>query len=440
MSASTLTAASLRKPIIGWAFYDWANSAFATTVMVAFFPVFFKQYWSADVSVQESTFWLGITNGAASFLLAIMAPLLGTIGDHGGARLRFLLVFTILGVLATGALSLVGHGAWPWAALLFALASIGFWGGIIFYDSLLIDVAPRERMDAVSGLGYACGYLGGGALLVINVWMTLDPATFGLQDATAAVKASFVSVALWWALFSIPTFLWVKERASIRGAVPQLFSVSLARESFSELARTFREIRRYRGVWLFLLSYWLYIDGVNTIQKMAVDYGMSLGLTTSRLIQAILLVQFIGFPASLLFGWLGQRISPLVGIFICIGVYTLVTIYATQLTTDIEFFIMAIAIGCVQGGIQALSRSYYGRLIPPERSGEFYGFYNMMGKFAAVLGPLLVGTTALLTNSSRLAILSIVILFVAGAALLRYSTRQVTVEGEGGERAGTSAH
>ncbi len=413
----------LKKPVIGWAFYDWANSAFATTVMVVFFPVFFKQYWSTDVSAQESTFWLGITNGGASFLLAVMAPFLGTLGDRGGSRVRFLFLFTALGVLTTAALSIVEQGQWPWAALLFGLASIGFWGGIIFYDSLIIDVAPRERIDAVSGAGYAFGYLGGGILLVINVWMIGDPAFFGLADASAAVKASFVTVAVWWMLFSVPTFSFVRERTPGESGGSRLISTRLVKESFSELVRTFREVRSYRAVWLFLLAYWLYIDGVNTIQKMAVDYGISIGLETSGLVQAILMVQFIGFPAALLFGWIGQRMSPLVGIFICIAVYTLVTIYGTLLTTTREFFIMAAAIGCVQGGIQALSRSYYGRLIPPERAGEFYGFYNMMGKFAAVLGPLLMGTTALVTGNSRIAILSIVILFAAGAALLRFSAR-----------------
>jgi UMF1 family MFS transporter len=413
----------MKKPVISWAFYDWANSAFATTVMVVFFPVFFKQYWSGEVSAQESTFWLGITNGGASFVLAVLAPLLGTLGDRGGSRLRFLFAFTVLGVVTTGGLSLVGQGQWEWAAVLFALGSIGFWGGIIFYDSLLIDVAPADRLDTVSGAGYAFGYLGGGVLLAINVWMTLDPAFFGLADASAAVKASFVTVAVWWALFSVPTFLFVRERAAAQRA-PQMISAALVRDSFRELLSTFREVQRYRAVWLFLLSYWLYIDGVNTIQKMAVDYGMSIGLETSSLIQAILMVQFIGFPAALLFGWIGQRVSPLAGIFVCIIVYTLVTIYATMLTTATEFFVMAAATGCVQGGIQALSRSYYGRLIPAERAGEFYGFYNMMGKFAAVLGPLLMGTTALLSGSSRLAILSIVILFGAGAGLLLFSARR----------------
>lgn len=411
----------LQKQVLSWALYDWANSAFAATVMVVFFPVFFKQYWSAGVSATQSTFWLGMTNGTASFVLAIMAPLLGALGDRGGSRLKFLLAFTVLGVVSTAGLSLVAQGQWQWAAVLFALASMGFWGGIIFYDSLLLDVAPRDRLDSISGWGYAVGYLGGGVLLAINVWMTLQPGFFGLADASAAVKASFVTVAVWWALFSIPIFLFVRERGADQR--PRIGAAKTLRESFAELMNTVREVRRYRAVLFFLLAYWMYIDGVNTIQKMAVDYGLAIGLETSSLIQAILMVQFIGFPAALLFGWIGQRISPVVGIFICIAVYTAVTIYATMLNTSTEFFIMAAATGCVQGGVQSLSRSYYGRLIPPDRAGEFYGFYNMMSKFAAVLGPFLMGITALLTGNSRTAILSIVVLFIAGAALLIVAAR-----------------
>jgi UMF1 family MFS transporter len=380
--------------------------------------VFFKQYWSSGVSATESTFWLGMANGTASFLLAVLAPWLGTLGDRGGARLKFLLAFTALGVVATAGLFFVAQGEWVWAAILFALGSMGFWGGIIFYDSLLMDVAPRDRLDSVSGFGYAIGYLGGGVLLAINVWMTLDPPFFGLADAAHAVRVSFLTVAVWWALFAIPIFITVRERKS---DVPHVGST--IRDSFVALANTFREVRRYRAVILFLLAYWMYIDGVNTIQKMAVDYGLALGLETSSLIQAILMVQFIGFPAALIFGWIGQRISPVVGLFFCIGVYALVTIYATLLDTSAEFFIMAAATGCVQGGIQALSRSYYGRLIPADRAGTFFGFYNMMSKFAAVLGPFLMGITALVTGNSRLAILSIVVLFIAGAILLSVAAR-----------------
>jgi MFS transporter, UMF1 family len=408
----------LTKQVLAWAAYDWANSAFATTVMVVFFPVFFKQYWAADLSDTESTAWLGITNTVYSFVLAVLAPWLGTLGDRSGARLKFLFAFTLVGVAATAGLYFVSQGETLLAAVLFGLASMGFAGGIIFYDSLLIDVAPRERLDTVSGLGYALGYLGGGLLLAINVWMTLDPQAFGLVDAAHAVRVSFLTVAVWWLLFALPIFFVVHERHS---ETPH--AGSTLRDSFVALGHTIREVRQYRAVVLFLLAYWMYIDGVNTIQKMAVDYGLAIGLPTSSLVQAILLVQFVGFPAALLFGWIGQRISPVVGLFICITVFAGVTVYATVLDTAAEFFIMAIATGCVQGGIQALSRSYYGRLIPPDRAGTFFGFYNMMGKFAAVLGPLLMGVTALITDNSRLAILAIVVLFIAGGAMLSVAAR-----------------
>lgn len=408
----------LTKQVVAWAAYDWANSAFATTVMVVFFPVFFKQYWAGDMSETDSTGWLGMTNAASSFVLAVLAPWLGMLGDRGGARLKFLFAFTLLGVAATAGLYFIGQGETLLAAVMFGLGSIGFWGGIIFYDSLLMDVAPADRLDTVSGIGYAVGYFGGGVLLAINVWMTLDPQRFGLVDAAHAVRMSFLTVAVWWALFSIPTFLVVREHKS---SVPHVSST--LRDSFIALGQTIRDVRRYRPVVLFLLAYWLYIDGVNTVMKMAVAFGTDIGLETASLIQAILMVQFIGFPAALLFGWIGQRISPIVGLFICIATYALVTLYATVLDTKGEFFVMACVTGCVQGGIQALSRSYYGRLIPADRAGTFFGFYNMMGKFAAVLGPFLMGATALLTDNSRTALLSIVVLFIGGGILLSVAAR-----------------
>lgn len=408
----------LNKQVVAWAAYDWANSAFATTVMVVFFPVFFKQYWAADMSETDSTGWLGMTNAASSVVLAVLAPWLGMLGDQGGARLKFLFAFTAVGVAATAGLYFIGQGEALLAAVMFGVASLGFWGGLIFYDSLLIDVAPNGELDSVSGLGYAVGYLGGGVLLSLNVWMTLNPQLFGLADMSEAVRMSFLTVAVWWGVFSIPVFLAVREHGSDR---PHLKAT--LRDSFVALAATFREIRRYRTVVVFLFAYWMYIDGVNTIQKMSVAFGQDIGLETSGLIQAILMVQFIGFPAALAFGWIGQRISPVVGLFACIVVYTLVTLYATVLDTKQEFFLMAGVIGCVQGGIQALSRSYYGRLIPADRAGTFYGFYNMMGKFAAVLGPFMMGATALLTDNPRAAILSIVVLFIGGGVLLSIAAR-----------------
>lgn len=409
----------ITKKVFAWALYDWANSSFATTVMVVFFPLFFKQYLTADQDATTSTFWLGIANGVSSFVLAIMAPWLGALADRGGAHLRFLLAFTAIGVIPTAMLAFVGPGNWVSAAVLFAVASLGFWGGLIFYDSMLVKVAPPRRIDSVSGFGYALGYLGGALLLTVNVLMFAKPAMFGLENPEAAIRASFISVAIWWTLFAIPIFRAfpkAESRAPV-GAGRALL------EGFEELVRTFKEVRKYRAVVLFLLAYWMYIDGVNTIMKMAVDYGLALGFPADSLISGILMIQFIGFPATLLFGALGDRISPLVGIFVGIGVYCAVTFYAVVMTDVSEFYVMAAAIGCVQGATQAMSRSYYGRLIPRERAGEFFGFYNMMGKFAAVLGPLLMGTTALLTGNSRMAILSVALLFAGGAAMLVIAAR-----------------
>ena len=410
-----------RHPILHWSFYDWANSAFATTIMAGFFPIFFKQYWSTTVDAGLSTFRLGMANSIASFALAVMAPLLGAIADRGGKRLRFLLGFTVLGVVGSAGLYWVAQGAWQWAAAMYVVASMGFWGGMIFYDSLLIDVSPREQYDLVSGFGYAMGYLGGGLLFAVNVWMTLQPAFFGLANAAAAVKVSFLSVAVWWSIFSLPLLFGVQEKTALR---PLPFSQAM-RAGFVELKNTFHEIRHYRSLLLFLLAYWLYIDGVNTVMKMAVDYGLALGFPTTSLIVALLIVQFVGFPAAILFGWLGNRYSTLGGIFIGIAVYVGVTVFAVFMNDVREFYYMAIAIGLVQGAVQSLSRSYFGSLVPEGRAGEFFGFYNMMGKFASVLGPALMGTTALFIGN-RYSILSLVLLFVAGSVLLivaRQSTR-----------------
>ena len=410
------------KKVLAWALYDWANSAFATTVMVVFFPLFFKQYLAAGQEVTTSTAWLAGANGISSFVLAIMAPWLGALADKGQAHIRMLAIFTAVGIVPTAMLAFIGPSDWLAAAVLFAIASIGFWGGLIFYDSMLIRVAPAGRIDSVSGFGYALGYLGGALLLTVNVVMYAKPALFGLASPEAAIRASFLTVAVWWLVFALPL---LRQRAPAAG--PSIGLGRAAREGFSELLRTFREVRKFRPVILFLLAYWMYIDGVNTIMKMAVDYGLALGFPANSLIAGILMIQFIGFPLTLLFGWLGDRISPLVGIFAAIAVYFAVTFYAVLMTHVTEFYVMAAAIGCVQGAIQAMSRSYYGRLIPADRASEFFGFYNMMGKFAAVLGPLLMGATALLTGNSRTAILSVALLFLGGAIMLVFATRSSRV-------------
>lgn len=406
-----------KRSVYAWAFYDWANSAFATTVMAGFFPLFFKQYWSQDVPTTESTFHLGVANSVSSLLVVALAPILGALADQARGRKRFLAAFAALGALTSASLFLVSQGAWQVAAFLYVIGVLGFSGGNIFYDSLLIAVAaPRDR-DRVSALGFALGYLGGGVLFAINVTMTLRPQWFGLADAGQAVRWSFLSVGLWWALFTVPLLLMVDEPG---GKDPsKLRWGALVRGAFRQLADTFQHLRSYGLAFRFLIAYWLYIDAVDTIVRMAVDYGLAIGLDSSALITALLLTQFVGFPAALVFGRIGERIGARNGILAGLSVYFAVTLYAYFLDSELEFYAMAVVVGLVQGGVQALSRSLFSRLIPAERSAEFFGFFNMLGKFAAVVGPFLVGAVAVLTGDPRLGLVSLLILFIAGAAVLR---------------------
>ncbi|WP_273440906.1 MFS transporter [Sedimenticola selenatireducens] len=403
------------RQVLSWGLYDWANSAFATTVMAGFFPLFFKQYWAADLAAGDSTFLLGSFNALASMVVVLLAPLLGAIADSSSARKRFLRYFAMMGVVMTGALYLVEAGGWMMALMLYAMAVIGFSSGNIFYDALLQEVADESELDVVSSIGFALGYLGGGILFAVNVWMTLNPTLFGLADAAAAVKVSFLMVAIWCAVFTIPVLLFVPEPVTVR-PVGWLASV---RAGAQQLRYTFSKLKLLRQTGLFLVAYWLYIDGVDTIIRMAVDYGLALGFDANGLIVALLITQFVGFPAAILFGHLGERFGPKQGIFVAIGIYLVIILWAYQMDQVWEFYLLAVAIGLVQGGIQALSRSFYVRLIPRDKPAEFFGFYNMLGKFAAVLGPLMMGVVSVATGSPRLSILSVAVLFVAGALLLK---------------------
>lgn len=429
-----------QKSVWGWVLYDWANSAFATTVMAGFFPIFFKQYWSYGSDVNISTAQLGFGNSIASLIVALMAPILGAIADQGMARKKFLIFFAYLGVLMTAALYLVPQGSWVLAILLFAMGIIGFSGANIFYDSLLPGVAFGKNIDMISSLGYSMGYLGGGLLFLLNVLMTIYPEWFGLADSSQAVRVAFLLVALWWGSFTVFTIVWIPPSAPPPGYKRQ---TSLISAGLKQLIGTLQKIRHLKMVVLFLLAYWCYIDGVDTIIRMAVDYGLSLGFSANDLILALLIVQFIGFPAALGFGKLSQWFGVRKTIFTAIGIYLLVTLYATQMTHKNEFYILAIAIGLVQGGIQALSRSYYSRLIPHKHAAEFYGFYNMLGKFAAIIGPGLMGFAGLFARkvltppqatpaqieaighlASRWAIASVSILFIIGAILFYFVDEQ----------------
>lgn len=391
-----------------WAFYDWANSSFATTVMAGFFPLFFSAYWAQDLAPGERTFWLGLASSLASVVVMILAPLLGGLADRKGYKKRFLLLATVLGAASTAALFWVAKGHWPLALTLFALGSIGFFAGTSFYDSLIVAVARPEEMDRTSALGYGLGYLGGGLLFALNVFMFQKPQAFGLADGAQAVLWSFLMVGVWWMLFSLPLFRHVHEAPV----------ASDAASDWHELVRTFRQVLTMKPVLLFLAAYWLYIDAVDTIIRMAVDYGTKLGFEPGALIKALLMVQFIGFPAAVAYGWLADRFGTKRMIYVALVVYAGVTLGSYWLQSERDFYLLAAAIGCVQGGIQSLSRSYYARLIPAGQSGQFFGFYNMLGKFAAVLGPVVVGQTALLVDNQRLPILTLLPFFLIGGWLL----------------------
>lgn len=397
---------------VSWAFYDWANSAFATTIMAGFFPIFFKKYWTLDSEVTESTFHLGLANGLAGLIIAIMAPVLGAIADKTSAKMRFLMLFTYLGILASLCLSLVGQGHWPIAIIFYIFGNIGFSGANIFYDSLLVWICESEKRDQVSSLGFSLGYLGGGLLFAINVAMTMFPEYFFLKDSTQAVKLSFALVGVWWAVFSIPLFISIKDDKK------NITAFTAVKEGLYEIRDTLKHLKRQKNIYLFLIGYWFYIDGVDTIIRMAVDYGLSLGFESNNLIIGLLITQFIGFPATLVYAQLASKIGTKNGIYLAIFIYSVGTIAASFMTSVKEFYILAGVIGLVQGGIQALSRSYYSRLIPKEKSAEYFGFYNMLGKFAVVIGPILMGTVAKVTGSPRASILSLLLLFGIGTLCL----------------------
>jgi UMF1 family MFS transporter len=399
-----------------WAFLDWGNSAFSLTVMTAFFPLFFAKYWchAPEMTPEKGTEYLAYANAAYAMIIAVLAPILGAVADQGKRKKRFLMLFTLLGAASTVLLPLVAEGHYFFAAGLFTVASLGFAGNNTFYDSLLTDVADASEFDRVSAFGFSIGYLGSELLFVVNSAMVMRPAWFGLADVSSAFKVSFVMTGIWWLVFSIPTMIWVKESGA--KAEPEGQGSPLVR-GFRQFWRTFQELKKYKIALTFLLAYIFYIDGINTIISMAVDYGAKIGVDTQTLIIALHVTQIVAIPATILYGRLGESWGSRKTIYLGILVYAAICFWAYFMKSGTEFVVMAGVIGGVQGGVQSLSRSYFARLIPEEKSGEFFGFYNMMGKFAAVLGPLLMGLTVS-SWGQRGSILSLLVLFVIGAAIL----------------------
>lgn len=481
-----------RRVVNAWVMYDWANSAFATTAMAAVLPVFFSSVATKGTltPVQASSVW-GLTQSIGMLLVAVLAPVLGAIADYSGSKKRFLAAFAIPGILAAALMVFIGTGDWLLAIILYIVGEIGFSGSIIFYDSLLPHIAKSDEIDAVSARGYAMGYLGGGILLAINILMIQMPdalgitalgARFGVGGTEMASRLALMSVGIWWAIFSIPLFRRVPEPPRVRLAAERAENPLVG--GFARLVRTFRELRLYRQLLIFIVAFWIYNDGIGTIIKMATIYGAEIGIGQTDLIGALLLTQFVGIPFSLIFGRLPRRgdpqqafflgmvlynavTIPLIGflaprfginsgpiavgivlvnqvfafllsrfvlapvlaplarrlnaknaILLALGVYALVSIWGYFLATAVEFWLLAVMVGLVQGGSQALSRSLFGNMVPKAQTAEFFGFYDMSSKFAGLLGPLVFAVVGQLAGSSRLSIISLIIFFVVGGLIL----------------------
>jgi MFS transporter, UMF1 family len=407
---------SFTKQEKSWIMYDWANSAYSAIITAAILPIFFKSITkSAGLSsYMADSFW-GYATSAATLIIAILAPVLGTIADYRNVKTRLFRVFWIIGVFSTGALAFTGQ--WVGMLIIYMITIIGFSGANIFYDAFLVDVATEDRMDRVSTYGFALGYIGGSTIpFIISIALIMFSDKIGLST-TLATQLSFILTAVWWFVFTIPMLKNVKQVYYVEREPNMILN------SFKRLFNTFKNIRKYKKIFMFLAAFFFYIDGVNTIISMASVYGDSVGINSTSLILALLVTQIVAFPCAIVFGRLAKKFGSNIMILAGIMIYFAICIVAFRMSSAVEFWILAILVATSQGGIQALSRSYFGKLIPnKENSSEFYGFFNIFGKFAAIIGPALFGLISQLTGQSRYGVLSIIALFLIGGGLLLFIT------------------
>lgn len=405
---------TLNKTEKSWVFYDWANSAYSMAITSTILPLYFKSVFinSGGSAINSTAYW-GYANSAATLIIAILAPILGTMADYKGNKMKFFTFFMTMGVGTTALLAFVPNAAWLPLLGVYILTVLGFNGSLIFYDAFLIDVTPTERMDKVSTWGYAMGYLGSTIPfiicvgLVISAQMKVIPISVGL-----ASKISFVLTALWWGGFSLPLLKNVKQ---LFGVEKEAHIIS---GSFRRIGETFKNMKTHKQLFTFMIAYFFYIDGVDTIIKMATSYGADIGISATNLLIILLVTQFVAFPFAILYGRLAERFSTKKMLLVGILIYTAICVYGFFLKTVFDFWILAMLVGTSQGGIQALSRSYFGKLVPKENSNEFFGFYNIFGKFAAIMGPFLMGVVTQMTGKTNYGVLSIVVLFLIGGVLL----------------------
>lgn len=394
-----------------WILYDWANSAYSVAITTALLPIFFKDFAAAGMPDYLSTAYWGYASTIATLAVAIMAPILGTLADYRNYKKRFLSTFILIGVLFTSSLSLIQEGQWLFCLVLYILSSIGFSGANVFYDSFLTDVTTKERMNWVSSSGFGWGYIGSTIPFLIGLVFILNPSLVNLNSTIAATKLAFLITAAWWLIFSIPILKNVQQVYYVEKSKTPI------KDSFARIGNFLKDMKTDKNVLFFLLAYFFYIDGVDTIIRMSTSYGMDVGLNSNDLLIVFLVIQIVAFPFALLYGKLSKKFSTKSLIYFAIFVYVFITIFAFFLETIVQFWILAMLVASSQGGIQALSRSLYGRMIPKEKSAEYFGFYNIFGKFSAILGPFLVGLFTQIGKSSRWGVVSLLFLFIVGGIL-----------------------
>ncbi|HSC27676.1 MAG TPA: MFS transporter [Vicinamibacterales bacterium] len=421
-----------RPDLRAWAMYDWANSAFQTTIIAAVFPIYFHSVVAADLPPVRATSRFAWATTIAILIVALVAPLLGAIADYAGVKKKMLAVFLGMGVASTTAMYWLTRGDWLMALVLFIVGNVGVAGSIVFYESLLPHLVGEEELDRVSSAGYAIGYLGGGLLLAVNLLMIQQPSLFGIPDSGTAVRLSFASVGIWWLLFSIPLFVKVPEPAR-RVEVDERVDANVLVTGARRLRETFHELRRYKQAFLLLVAFLIYNDGIQTIIRMATTYGSELKIDQTAMIAALLVTQFTGVPFAFLFGHIAGRVGAKPAVFGGLAVYALITVLGYFMQTATHFFMLAIMVGMVQGGTQALSRSLFASMIPRHKSSEFFAFFGVFERYAGVLGPLVFASMVEGTGSSRNAIMAVLGFFVVGGGILAF------VDVEAGRRAARAA-
>ena len=395
------------KKYYSWVLYDWANSAYATIVLAGFFPIIYAEYFAITIDSSERTLYLGISNSIASLLLILLAPLFGLLADRFNKKKLFLSIFALISIVSTLLLSFVSTNSYIIASILFSISLLGFMMSNVFYDSMLIDF-KSDQFNKISSFGYAFGYLGGGIAFVLALFFLYYAGQSNIE-LIASKKIVFIFTSIWWSLFMLPLIIFWKD------------DVKHNTLHFSIL-ESFKELFYNKKVFYFLIAYWVYIDGVDTIIRMAVNYGLTIGFSSNDLLLALLVTQFVSFPGTLIILKISDLFSIEKAIVFCLLIYLGITYFAYNLYSVQQFYLIATLIGFVQGGIQSLSRSYFAALIPQNRSSEFFGIYNMLGKFAALLGPIVVGMVTFYSSDSRVGIASISIFFIIGLILFHYST------------------